>query len=236
MNADLVPYLSFRSHSGGSCDGEVRLLRNPGVSVLQRDPRRAWDVECEKKKDHPSETRDSEGKRCHLTPPDVIHGLSSLRSKGGGKRGKQINIIKASGSSAKEQQVLSKLTRGYLKGSMSHKRNNKQPCWSSHATSATEEQAQEQISWEEPPLVEHLDTQEEHTLVGPSSCGTIWVKRRSTCADRKREVMTRNTSGLASPKPQFSQIQNDQNNSLCPPAPPFPLSHLIQSGAPRKPS
>ena len=39
----------------------------------------------------------------------------------------------------------------------------------SHTTSATEDQAQELISWEEPPSVEHLVTQEEHMLVGPSS-------------------------------------------------------------------
>lgn len=147
-----------------------------------------------------------------------------------GQRGKQINIIKASGSSAKEQQVPNKLTRGCLKGSMSQKRNNKQPCLAGH-TSAIEERAQEPISWEEPPLVEHSDTQEEHTLVGPSSCGTIWVKRRSACADRKLEVMTWSMEGLAYPEPQFSQIHNEQSNIPCQPAPPFLVVSLISSNS-----
>lgn len=38
-----------------------------------------------------------------------------------------------------------------------------------HAASATEEQAQELIFWEEPLSVEHSVTQEERMLVGPSS-------------------------------------------------------------------
>lgn len=118
---------------------------------------------------------------------------------------------------------------GLFEGKHVAEANNKQPRRASHATSATEERAQEPISWEEPPSVEHSDTQEEHTLVGPSSCSTIWVKKRSACADRKQEVMTRNMEGLASPKPQVSQIHSEQNNSLCPPAPALLVVPLISS-------
>lgn len=157
-----------------------------------------------------------------VTPPplDIIHGLSPLESKGWGQRGKQIHIVKAAGSSAKEQQVPNKFTQGCLKGSMSQKRNNKQPHWASHAASATKEQAQEPISWEEPPLVEHLDTQEEHTLVGPSSLQhQLGEKEVNMCRFRDLALLN-----LSSPRFKMNSVVSSAS-----PPPPFflwcPLTH-----------
>lgn len=98
---------------------------------------------------------------------------------------------------------------------MSQKRNNKQSHWASRAASATKEQAQEPISWEEPPLVEHLDTQEEHTLVGPSSL-------QHQLGEKEVNVQIWRSG---SPKPQFPQIQNEQRSILC--LPPTPLLPLV---------
>lgn len=74
-----------------------------------------------------------------------------------------------------------------------------------YATSATEEQAQKPISWEEPPSVEHLVTQEEHTLVGPSSWQHHLGEKEVNVQIRKHEVMTWNMQALPSLWPQLSQ-------------------------------